>query len=176
MFFRTDTGRSAKLQTLCRLNSSGAEETEALGEALSHHLREGDLVVLRGPLGSGKTTLVRGIARGLGCPAVSSPTFVLVMEYRGRKTLRHADFFRLESSVEVEDLGLEEIMGPEAITVVEWPEPLMPFAEAGYLQILLDFGCAPSERCIEVATEGEAFRSRSHRIAQALANTFQKAV
>lgn len=154
--------------TLFSLESYSVRQTESIGEALAGLLLQGDLVVLRGPLGSGKTTLVRGIARGLGCPSASSPTFVLVKEYEGRKRLRHADFFRLETTAEVEDLGLEELLAPDAVTVVEWPEPLVPMVEEGYLEIALDFGKGASDRILEVGTEGAAFESRRGRIAAAL--------
>ncbi len=150
------------------IKSGSAAQTRRIGETISKFLEEGDLVVLRGPLGSGKTTLVGGIAAGLGCPQASSPTFVLVKEYRGRKKLRHADFFRLDKALEVEDLGMEEIFSDDAVTVVEWPEPLIPLARQGYLEIELEFGPSPSDRIIKVSSWGAAFESRRDAIAEAL--------
>ena len=97
-------------------------ETEAVGAACAERLQAGDVVLLHGELGAGKTAFVRGMARGLGAAAgdVSSPTFALLQEYRGRLTLFHADLYRLNPR-EVDDLGLLELSA-EGILAVEWPE------------------------------------------------------
>ena len=101
------------------------EETEALGARLGATLGAGDTLLLVGDLGAGKTTLVRGIARGLGIDPeeVSSPTFVLINEYRGRLTLHHVDLYRLEGAA-VDDLGLEELSAGGGVVVIEWAERL----------------------------------------------------
>ncbi len=104
--------------------TSAAAETEAAGEDLGRRLRRGDLVLLKGELGSGKTTFVRGIARGTGSAAlVASPTFQLVRIYPGRLQLAHVDLYRLEKAGELSDLGLEELLDSGAV-VVEWGERL----------------------------------------------------
>ena len=102
------------------------EDTERLAEQLALRLRAGDVLLLSGPLGAGKTAFVRGLARGLGIDAdeVSSPTFTLVHEYRGgRLTLYHADLYRLEK-VATEDLGLEEMGIADGVLAIEWPDRL----------------------------------------------------
>jgi tRNA threonylcarbamoyladenosine biosynthesis protein TsaE len=102
--------------------SSAAAETEAAGEDLGRRLRKGDLVLLKGELGAGKTTFVRGIARGCGSPApVASPTFQLVRVYPGRVQLAHVDLYRLDGGDQMRDLGLEELLDAGAV-VVEWGE------------------------------------------------------
>jgi tRNA threonylcarbamoyladenosine biosynthesis protein TsaE len=106
------------------LVTSTEEETSAAGETLARSLRAGDVVLLYGELGAGKTAFVRGLARGLGANPddVSSPTFTLVQEYTGpRATLYHVDLYRLEP-VEVDDLGLEELVSGEGIVAIEWAE------------------------------------------------------
>ena len=104
------------------LASSGPEETRRLGEALGRAAEAGDVILLSGELGAGKTVLVQGIARGLGFEGpVSSKSFVLLGEYAGRLTLYHADLYRLDSTEEIEDLALEEISS-DGVLVVEWPE------------------------------------------------------
>jgi len=102
------------------------EETQAVARELSATFRAGDVVLLSGDLGAGKTTFVRGLAEGLGIDPgeVSSPTFTLVHEYRGNGlTLYHADLYRLERAA-TDDLGLEEIGVKDGVLAIEWPDRL----------------------------------------------------
>jgi len=104
--------------------TSSALETEAAGEELGRRLRTGDLVLLKGELGAGKTTFVRGMAKGSGSAAqVASPTFQLVRVYPGRLQLAHVDLYRLEKGDELRDLDLDELLDQGAV-VVEWGERL----------------------------------------------------
>jgi tRNA threonylcarbamoyladenosine biosynthesis protein TsaE len=106
------------------IDTASEEETTAAGERLAQSLAPGDVVLLYGELGAGKTAFVRGMARGLGASAddVSSPTFTLIQEYRGpRVTLHHVDLYRLQP-VEVDDLGLDELIGGGDIVAIEWAE------------------------------------------------------
>jgi tRNA threonylcarbamoyladenosine biosynthesis protein TsaE len=99
-------------------------DTVAFGEALGRGLKAGDLVLLYGELGAGKTTLVRGLARGVGYRGrVTSPTFALAHVYRGRRlTLHHLDLYRLHDG-DVGELGLDELLAdPRGAVVVEWPQ------------------------------------------------------
>ena len=100
--------------------TTSAEETEALGEEVGAGLKAGDLLLLTGPLGAGKTTFVRGLARGCGSTAdVASPTFQLVRVYPGRVQLAHVDLYRVKAAGELADLGLDELIDEGAV-VVEW--------------------------------------------------------
>jgi tRNA threonylcarbamoyladenosine biosynthesis protein TsaE len=106
--------------TTISLETSSPDQTEAAGEEFGRRLREGDLVLLKGELGAGKTTFVRGIARGCGSAApVASPTFQLVRIYPGRVQLAHVDLYRLEKGDELRALGLDELLDLGAV-VVEW--------------------------------------------------------
>jgi tRNA threonylcarbamoyladenosine biosynthesis protein TsaE len=99
-------------------------ETEAFGERFGKRLRVGDMVLLTGELGAGKTTFVRGVARGVGSSTpVASPTFQLVRVYTGRVQLAHVDLYRVENSSEFVDLGIEELLDQGAV-VVEWGDRL----------------------------------------------------
>jgi tRNA threonylcarbamoyladenosine biosynthesis protein TsaE len=97
-------------------------ETAAVGRAIGRQLAAGDVVLLSGPLGAGKTAFARGLAEGLGCDGddVSSPTFAIIQEYRGRIPLQHVDLYRL-TPVEVEDLGLDDLL-ESSVMAVEWPD------------------------------------------------------
>jgi tRNA threonylcarbamoyladenosine biosynthesis protein TsaE len=109
---------------LAERRTSSPEETEAAGEELAASLRVGDLVLLAGELGAGKTTFVRGLARGLGSSAgVQSPTFQLVRVYPGRIQLAHVDLYRLESGADLTDLGLDDLL-EEGVVAVEWGDRL----------------------------------------------------
>lgn len=104
--------------------TSSPAETEREGTLLGERLRVGDVVLLTGELGAGKTTFVRGVARGTGSRSdVASPTFQLVRVYPGRVQLAHVDLYRIESSTELRDLGLDELVDQGAV-VVEWGDRL----------------------------------------------------
>jgi tRNA threonylcarbamoyladenosine biosynthesis protein TsaE len=106
--------------------SHSERETAAIAKALAAELRAGDVLLLSGNLGAGKTAFVRGLAEGLGVDPreVSSPTFTLVHEYRGgRLTLYHVDLYRLDRAA-TEDLGLEELGVRDGVLAIEWPDRL----------------------------------------------------
>jgi tRNA threonylcarbamoyladenosine biosynthesis protein TsaE len=104
--------------------TAGEPETEQAGEALGRTLRPGDVVMLYGDLGAGKTAFVRGMARGIGAnpDEVSSPTFTIVQEYAGASaTLYHVELYRLEPA-EIDDLGLEDLVAGDGVVAIEWAD------------------------------------------------------
>lgn len=102
-----------------------AEETVELGRKIGALLLMDDVVGLIGPLGAGKTTLIQGIAEGLGVKDyVTSPTFIIINEYAGRLPFYHVDLYRLEESAQIEDLGIEEYFNRGGVCVIEWAEKL----------------------------------------------------
>lgn len=120
--------------TIREVCTSSPEETIAFGRRLAAELRPPALVFLYGELGAGKTTLVKGIAAGLGAAHeedVNSPSFVLVQEYSGAQRVYHVDLYRIDRPVELETLGLDDLLAEDAIVLVEWPEHLvMPGVQA----------------------------------------------
>lgn len=102
--------------------TSGEEETRRLGERVGSSLQKGDILLLSGDLGTGKTCLTQGIGRGLDCRGqVNSPSFVLMNEYPGRETLFHVDLYRIEDVEDLDELGLWDY-AERGVLVVEWPE------------------------------------------------------
>jgi len=115
---------SAVAETLI---SHGPEETQAIGARLGARLGPGAVVACVGELGAGKTCFLQGLARGLGVTGeVTSPTFVLVNQYRGRVTVYHLDAYRTGSLTELVELGLEEMLHGDGVTVIEWADKLLP--------------------------------------------------
>jgi tRNA threonylcarbamoyladenosine biosynthesis protein TsaE len=136
-----------------------------LGRKLGTSLRGGEVVLLFGELGAGKTAFVRGLARGLGAdPAeVASPTFVLLTSHPGRLTLHHADLYRLRGEGDERELGLEELPGPRGVLAVEWAERLhdrRPWAEPYLVHLAHDGGDRRRVR-IEGGPTGRRFATRA---------------
>ena len=134
-----------------RLKTRSVNGTLALGETIMELMLPAPrLVILRGDLGAGKTTLVRGIVRSLGAPEddVTSPTFTLVHEYQGRKLkLYHLDLYRLESEAELLQLGMEEIEAdPNALVVVEWGEKFPSVVARAQGEVVISQGELPDDR------------------------------
>lgn len=106
---------------MARISSSSPEETRRAGRLLGSSARKGDVVVLTGDLGAGKTVLAKGVAQGLGVEVpVTSPTFNILLLYRGRIDLAHFDLYRLESAAELEDIDFWGVLESGAFCLVEW--------------------------------------------------------
>ena len=136
-----------------RLRTRSVAGTLALGEMLTEMLRASKLVVLRGELGAGKTTLVKGMAAALGAAEdVTSPTFTLVHEYVGRRVrLFHLDLYRLETEKELEGIGLWEMAdAPDALVVVEWGDKFASVMERADAEISMQSGENETERLLLV--------------------------
>lgn len=151
------------------LEAPTAEDTRSIGAALAPLLHPGDALALTGELGAGKTTLVQGLARGLGfAGAVISPTFTLVREYRGRLTLYHADVYRLDRVQDVIDLGFEEMMEGDGVLVVEWGDVIEGLLPPEHLLIELTAPGPDERRHIELTGIGSSWAARWERLEQAL--------
>ncbi len=134
--------------------TNSAEETIALGKKLSSSLAPPKLVLLRGDLGAGKTTLVKGIAQGFEAAAeedVTSPTFTLVHEYCGPSaTLYHIDLYRVDTPRELETLGLDDLMGDNSVLLIEWGEKFPRFERERDVEIALE-RISETERKIRIS-------------------------
>jgi tRNA threonylcarbamoyladenosine biosynthesis protein TsaE len=143
------------------VKTASAAETRAVGAAIASCLVPGDVVVLAGELGSGKTTLAQGIAAGLGVTEpVVSPTFAIVREYVGRVPVAHVDVYRLDHVQELHDLGFEEIVDGSRVVLVEWGELVAPILPRDRVVVRLQPGGDDDARVVDVTVEGSA-RSES---------------
>jgi len=123
-------------------HTHSAEETTNLGRQLAAELRPGSVVLLRGDLGAGKTTMVKGIAEGFRAAeaeAVTSPTFTLIHEYRGPEvTLYHIDLYRIDTQRELDTLALDDLMEPNTILLIEWGEKFERFRNERDVEIAIE--------------------------------------
>jgi tRNA threonylcarbamoyladenosine biosynthesis protein TsaE len=133
-----------------RQSAASPEQTAAAGERLAATLGGGDVVALTGELGAGKTCFVQGLARGLGVSVrATSPTFVLINEYRGRVPVHHVDAYRTARAAELIDLGLLELFDGDGVTVVEWAERAAPLLPERTIHVHID-GVGDEPRTITI--------------------------
>lgn len=134
------TDLSAMDHAAAQWDTTSAEATHAIGTRLGESCVGGETIALIGPLGAGKTCLVRGLAVGLGAPAeaVTSPTFVLIHEYAGRRPLYHVDLYRLDECDAVNGLGLEEYLDSPGVTVIEWADRAPALLPGDHLRITIE--------------------------------------
>jgi tRNA threonylcarbamoyladenosine biosynthesis protein TsaE len=151
------------------LRTRTADETRAVGEALADVLRPGDAAALTGDLGAGKTTLVQGVARGLGFEGpVVSPTFTLVREYDARLRVYHVDVYRLERVQDVLDLALDEMAAEGGVLLVEWGDTVEGLLPDDHLLVQLTVDGAGEDRRIALRGIGGSWRSRWERVERLL--------
>ena len=145
--------------------SRSVEDTQALGERLGAQLAAGDVLGLVGELGSGKTTFIQGLAKGLGVDPnlVRSPTFVLLREYPGRVPLTHIDGYRLESGSSVIWLDMEWVFDPKKVTALEWADRVADSLPADYLELRFAHKSA-NQRSIAILGHG----ARSQQLVEGL--------
>jgi len=151
-----------------KLHTDSADETRAVAAALGELLAPGDLVLLVGDLGAGKTAFAQGLARGLGVEEpVTSPTFTIVQEYAGRLPVVHVDVYRLDRLQDLYDLGLEEA-GDRGVTVVEWGDLVEQAVPAEHLVVRIEPGAADTERVLELTFHGPHWSGRRDAVDHAL--------
>lgn len=160
--------RHSEATATLTLRGGSPEETRAIGAALGRLLEEGDVTLLQGDLGAGKTTFTQGVARGAGTDeVVNSPTFILVNEYRGRIKLYHADLYRLEDPDEVLALDLPGATLDGAL-LVEWPERGEGLLPEEHLLVAIEH-LAPEERLLRFEARGRRSALLLEKLRAALA-------
>lgn len=137
--------------------TKGPEETQEFGRLLGQLLGPGHVLIINGQMGAGKTTLVQGLARGMGIEDyITSPTFTIIHEHDGPLSLFHIDAYRLEDPEEGMELGLEEYFYGDGVTAVEWAERIAPWLPADYLEMdLVQLAEDPQTRRITLKDHGK---------------------
>ena len=149
--------------------TSSVEETRSFGAALAELVRPGDVLVLAGDLGAGKTAFTQGLGAGLGVTVrITSPTFTLAHVYEGRLTVHHLDVYRLDQLDEVLDLGLAELLDEGGVVVIEWGDAILPVLPADLLEIRLELGEGDDDRTITLRPVGPSWSARSRALATLL--------
>jgi tRNA threonylcarbamoyladenosine biosynthesis protein TsaE len=149
-----------------RAVTRSTDETLALAGAVGGLLRPGDVVSLAGGLGAGKTVFARGVARALGVTEpVVSPSFTIVREYEGRVPLVHVDVYRIDTIQELHDLGFEELVRDDAVTLVEWGDVIDGMLPGERLDVRLAVGDGDDERVVEIEGHGRSWRARAAELA-----------
>ena len=139
-----------------RLRSGSVEYTREVGRAIGAAARAGDVILLSGGLGAGKTALTQGILRGLGSDEFArSPTFVLVNEYRARLTVYHMDLYRLDSLAEIDGLGLDDYLFGDGLCVIEWADKADGYFPADRLSVSISV-VSDTERTLELESSAGA--------------------
>src|SRR5436309_6733776 len=140
------------------LSAPTAQHMRDLASAIASLLAGGDVVVLTGDLGAGKTTFVQGAARALGVTdQVVSPTFTLVRRYRGSRPVHHVDVYRLDRIQEVIDLGFEELFDPDGVTFVEWGDVIEGLLPDAFLEVELWTRPEDEERLVVITGTGRSW-------------------
>jgi tRNA threonylcarbamoyladenosine biosynthesis protein TsaE len=144
------------LPKILNIISHSEAETFALGEKLAAVIRDGELVVLSGELGAGKTVFVKGLAKGMGIneEAATSPTFSIVHEYIGKRELYHLDLYRMTDTIELNEIGWNDYLQRQGVVVIEWGEKAGEFLPEVYY--LIEFNSLnDNEREINVSLTGK---------------------
>ena len=152
------------------VRTDGREATQAVGEALAGLIQPGDLVLLSGEMGAGKTALTQGLGRGLGVTdRITSPTFTIAHQYAGRLTVHHLDVYRLEHLNEALDVGLGEILDEGALVIIEWGDAILPVLPRDFLEVRLAFGDGDDDRELRFRPIGSRWAARQRSLADLMA-------
>jgi tRNA threonylcarbamoyladenosine biosynthesis protein TsaE len=156
---------------MMRLTTHSAEETRAVAGALGGRAEPGDVLILCGDLGAGKTTFVQGYTAALGVEVpVTSPTFTLANRYPGRLDVHHLDVYRLEQLREVLDLGLFDLLDERSVLLIEWGDAIESVLPADYLQIALTLGDGDDDRTLTLRPVGPRWTARAVGLERVLAD------
>lgn len=159
----------SSMPSVLRLHTRSVAETRAVAAALAELARPGDLVLLAGDLGAGKTAFTQGFGAALGVEErITSPTFTIANHYQGRLQLNHLDVYRLEQLNEVLETGIHELLDDGGVTLIEWGDAILPALPTSYLEIRFLLGLADDDRTLDVIPVGDLWTPRERALHTAL--------
>jgi tRNA threonylcarbamoyladenosine biosynthesis protein TsaE len=154
---------------LIRILSRSHEETRDLGKKLGSVLSSGDVIALTGDLGSGKSVLARGVLEALGVKGdMPSPSFVIVASYKAARPVNHIDLYRLEDAGQALDIGIEDLLYSDCVSIVEWADRLGGFLPPGSIMVGLETTGDPEHRLISIETAAREVKARLVGLAASL--------
>lgn len=146
---------------MVRLKAKSMQDTYEIATQVAQSVTAGDLILLIGDLGAGKTAFAKGFGKAIGVEEpITSPTFTLAREYRGELDLHHLDVYRLEQIEEVRDLALPELFEGNSVTLIEWGDQIISALPKSHLEVSLEYGDIDSERIINIAPSGQGWNDR----------------
>lgn len=154
---------------ILRARTAGVDATRALAESLSSLAAAGDVILLSGELGAGKTAFAQGFGAGLGVDdQITSPTFTLARHYEGRLPLHHIDVYRLERMSELQDIGVAELLDSGGVLLIEWGDVIAPALQNDYLEVKMAYGDGDDDRVFQFRCVGDRWASRARLLGESL--------
>ncbi len=154
---------------MIRAVTKSAEDTKELAAAVAAFVKSGDILLLAGDLGAGKTTFAQGFGRALGVDEpITSPTFTLMRPYQGRLRLLHCDVYRLDHLQEILDLGISELVDDDSVALVEWGDHAEPVLPPDFLEVHIAYGGSEEERRLQFRWVGSDWSARAPALRRAL--------
>ena len=154
---------------ILRARTEGVEATRDLARAVAGMVAPGDVILLSGELGAGKTAFAQGFGDALGVTEqITSPTFTLARHYEGRLPLHHIDVYRLERLSEMQDIGIPELLDSGGVLLIEWGDAIAPAIPAEYLDIRLSYGEGDDERDLQLRCVGGRWSSRLRSLGECI--------
>lgn len=152
-----------------RARTDGVDETRALAAAIADLVGPGDVLLLAGELGAGKTAFTQGFGAALGVDdQITSPTFTLARHYEGRIPLHHLDVYRLERLSEMHDIGVAELLDSGGVLVIEWGDAIATAMPADYLEVRLTYGDGDDDREFDLQCVGSRWSARERSLTDAI--------
>ena len=156
---------------MIRVRTNSVDDTRALAAGVADLLRPGDLVLLCGELGAGKTAFAQGLASALGVAGpVTSPTFTMAHRYEGRLAVNHLDVYRLDRLREADDLAVPELLDEDAVTMIEWGEAIRRELPRDYLEVTFAYGEGDDDRTLTFLPQGR-WEARAELLSERVAQT-----
>ena len=153
-----------------RARTTDVEATRALAASIAALVSPGDVILLSGELGAGKTAFVQGFGSGLGVKEqITSPTFTLAHQYEGAITMHHLDVYRLERFAEMDDIGVSELLDGDGVVLIEWGDAVAPVLPRDYLEVTLAYGEGDDDRDLELRCVGSRWTARHRAVSDTLA-------